>query len=50
MYYVNPKDLMRLFKDYIEEYGDNLTKEEAIEALSDAIDSADFTYGEEEDE
>lgn len=41
MYYVNPSEVMRLFKAYLEEYGDVLSKESAIEELQDALDSAE---------
>lgn len=41
MYYVNPSDVMRLFKAYLEEYGDMLSKDSAINELEDALTSAE---------
>ena len=41
MYYVNPSEVMRLFKKYLEEYKDMLSKESAIEELQDALDSVE---------
>lgn len=42
MYYVNPNEVMRLFKAYLEEYKiEMITKETAIEELQDALDSAE---------
>lgn len=41
MYYVNPSEVMRLFKVYLSEYGDMISKETAIDELQDALDSAD---------
>lgn len=50
MYYVNPSEVMRLFKAYLEEYGDTLSKESAIEELKDALDSAECQWIETEGE
>jgi hypothetical protein len=50
MYYVNPKDVMRLFKSYLEDYGDMILKESAIEELKDALDSAEMEWIDREDE
>ena len=44
MYYVNPSEVMRLFKAYLEEYKDMLSKESAIDKLQDAIDSAESQW------
>lgn len=41
MYYVNPSEVMRLFKAYLSEYGDMISKETAIDELQDALDSAE---------
>lgn len=42
MFYVNPNEVMRLFKAYLEEYKiEMITKETAIEELQDALDSAE---------
>ena len=41
MYYVNPSEVMRLFKKYIEEYKDMLSKEQETDELQDALDSAE---------
>ena len=49
MYYVNPSEVMRLFKKYLEEYKDMLSKESAIEELQDALDSAECEWVEAED-
>ena len=49
MYYVNPSEVMRLFKKYLEEYEDTLSKESAIEELQDALDSAECQWIEAED-
>lgn len=50
MYYVNPSDVMRLFVAYLEEYGDTLSKDSAIDELQDALDSAECQWIETEDE
>jgi hypothetical protein len=44
MYFVNPKDVMRLFKDYLEDYHGLISKETAIEELKDALDSAEIEW------
>ena len=44
MYFVNPEDVMRLFESYVEEYGDMISKESAIEELKDALDSAEMEW------
>ena len=44
MYYVNPSEVMRLFKKYLEEYGDVLNKESAIDESQDALDSAECQW------
>ena len=44
MYYVNPSEVMRLFKEYLKEYGDMLSKESAIDELQDALDSAECQW------
>ena len=43
MYYVNPSEVMRLLKAYLEEYKGMITKEMAIEELQDALDDAEYT-------
>lgn len=48
MYYVNPSEVMRLFKAYLEEYKDMLSKESAIDELQDALDSAECQWVEAE--
>ena len=50
MCYVNPSEVMRLFKAYLEEYGDMLSKESAIDELQDALDSAECQWIETEGE
>lgn len=50
MYYVNPSEVMRLFKKYLEEYDDMLSKESAIDELQDALDSAECQWVEQEGE
>ena len=50
MYYVNPSEVMRLFRTYLEEYGDTLSKESAISELEDALDSAECQWIETEGE
>lgn len=50
MYYVNPSEVMRLFKAYLSEYGDMISKETAIDELQDALDSVDFKYIDEDDD
>jgi hypothetical protein len=50
MYYVNPSEVMRLFKAYLEEYKDMLSKEAAIDELQDALDSAECQWVEAEGE
>lgn len=44
MYFVNPEDVMRLFKDYLEEYEGLISKETAIENLEDALDNAEIEW------
>ena len=45
MYYVNPTEVMKLFKAYLEEYkGNMVSKEAAIEELGDALDSAECEW------
>ena len=50
MFYVNPNEVMRLFKTYLEEYKGMITKETAIEELQDALDSAEREWVEQEGE
>lgn len=50
MYYVNPSEVMTLFKTYLEEYKDMLSKESAIDELQDALDGAECQWVEAEDE
>lgn len=42
MILVYPEDVLRKFKDYIKEYGDMLSADQAIEELEDALDSAKY--------
>lgn len=50
MYYVNPKEVLKLFTAYIEEYGDTLSRDEAIEELRNALDDAECEWiGEDDD-
>lgn len=49
MYFVNPEDVMRAFKSYLEDYGDMISKETAIEELKDALDSAEMEWIDRED-
>lgn len=44
MYYVNPKEVMRLFAAYLEEYSDMISKECAIDELQDALDNAECEW------
>jgi len=44
MYYVNPNEVLRLFTAYIEEYGDTLSRDEAIGELRDALNSAECEW------
>jgi hypothetical protein len=44
MYFVNPKDVMRLFKVYLEEQEGQITKSDAIECLVDALDNAEIEW------
>ena len=44
MYYVNPSEVMRLFKAYLEEYKEMITTETAIDELQDALDSAECEW------
>lgn len=45
MYYVNPNDVLRNFKKYIQEYNGKVTTTEILmEELQDAIDSAGITW------
>ena len=47
MFYVNPCEVMRLFKAYLEEYKvEMITKETAIEELQDALDNAEREWAE----
>ena len=48
MYYVNPAEVMRLFKAYLEEYGDMLSKDSVINELEDALASAECQWVEAE--
>lgn len=51
MYYVDPNDVMRRFKDYLSDYDEAMiTKELAIEELQDALDDADCEYIDKEDD
>ena len=50
MYYVNPSEVMRLFKDYLEEYKRMITKETALDELQDALDSAECEWIDKEGE
>ena len=50
MCYVNPSEVMRLFKAYLEGYGDTLSKDSAIDELQDALDSAECQWIEAEGE
>ena len=50
MYYVNPSEVMRLFKAYLEEYKGMLTKETATDELQDALDSAECEWIDKEGE
>lgn len=43
MIYVLPESVMYKFKKYLEEYGNMLSKEQAIEELQDALDDAEYT-------
>lgn len=49
MYYVNPSKVLMLFKAYLEEYGDMLSKDSAINELEDALASAECQWVETED-
>lgn len=49
MYYVNPDDVMRKFKEYLHDYDEMITKEDAIDELQDALDDADFEWIDKED-
>ena len=44
MYYVNPSDVMKKFKDYLEDYGDLISKESAVDELQDALDDAECEW------
>jgi hypothetical protein len=50
MYFVNPKDVIRAFKSYLEDYGDMISKESAIEELKDALNSAKMEWIDRENE
>lgn len=50
MYYVNPSEVMRLFKAYLEEYKGMITKETALDELQDALDSAECEWIDKEGE
>lgn len=43
MRYVLPESVMYKFKKYLEEYGNMISKEQAIEELQDALDDAEYT-------
>ena len=43
MIYVLPESVMDKFKKYLEEYGNMISKEQAIEELQDALDDAEYT-------
>lgn len=50
MYFVNPEDVMRKFKAYLEDYHGLISKETAIEELKDALDSAEMEWIDRDDE
>lgn len=50
MYFVNPKDVMRLFKAYLDEYPGLISKETAKDELQDALDDAECEWVETENE
>jgi hypothetical protein len=50
MCFVNPEDVMRLFKTYLEDYKGLISKEVAIENLEDALDSAEMRLVERDDD
>jgi len=50
MYFVNPEDVMRLFKDYVEVYNGLISKEIAYEELENALDNAEGEWIERKDE
>ena len=50
MYYVNPNEVLKLFTAYIEEYGDTLPRDKAIEELQDALDDAGCVWEGADDE
>lgn len=50
MYFVNPEDVMRLFKTYVENYNGLISKEIAYEELENALDSAEGMWIKKEDE
>jgi hypothetical protein len=41
MYFVNPEEVMRLFKAYVEVYNGLISKEIAYKELENALDSAE---------
>lgn len=50
MYFVNPEDVMRKFRTYLEDYHGLISKETAIEELQDALDSAEMELVERDDD
>ena len=50
MNYVNPSEVMRLFKKYLEEYKGMITKDTALDELQDALDSAECEWIDKEGE
>ena len=44
MYYVNPHDVLKLFTDYIAEYGEVISRNTVINELKDALDSAECEW------
>ena len=50
MYFVNPEEVMRLFKDYVEVYNGLISKEIAYEELENALHSAEGMWIKKEDE
>ena len=50
MYYVNPFEVMQLFRAYLEEYKEMITKKTAIDELQDALDSAECEWIDKEGE
>ena len=50
MYFVNPNEVMRLFKAYLDEYPGLISKETAKDELQDALDNAECEWVEKGDE